>query len=290
MTAFTVVRPGPLTLVQDLGRPGLAHLGVGTAGAMDRGALALANQLVGNGPDAAGLEILFGSAEFTTDRPVWVAVTGAWGRVTASGRAVPPRTAELLGAGESLVFGSAEHGIRFYLSARGGIEVPMVLGSRSRDTLARLGPAPLSEGDEVAIGATTAGPVPSVDLVPIGAPPVDVATLEVRSGPRRDWFTQDAWAAILNNDWQVSQRADRSGMRLEGSALQRSRTGELPSEGMVPGAIQVSPDGAPTILAVDHPVTGGYPVIAVVTDGSLDILAQLRPGQGIRFRLATGRS
>ena len=289
MTALTIVKSGPLTLVQDLGRPGLAHLGVGAAGAMDRAALALANRLVGNRPDAAGLELLFGGAEFATDSAVWVATTGAWGSVRANGRVVPPNTAVLLGAGETLAFGPAEHGIRYYLAVRGGIAVAPVLGSRSRDTLAGLGPTPLRDGDVVPIGHDPVDPVPPVDLVPVDAPTVHAAIIDIRPGPRRDWFVEDSWTALLDDDWRVSQRADRSGIRLDGPTLQRSKSGELPSEGMVPGAIQVSSDGAPTILAADHPVTGGYPVIAVVTDVALDALAQLRPGQGIRFRLATGR-
>ena len=289
MTQLTVGRPGPQTLIQDRGRPGLAHLGVGAAGAMDREAHALGNRLVGNPANAAGLEILLGGADFTTDSAVWVAVTGAWGSVIAGGNPVPPHVAVLLNAGDTLAFGPAEHGIRYYLAVRGGIGAAPVLGSRSRDTLAQLGPAPLAQNDVVPVGTEPQAPVPVVDVVPVDAPSGDTATLEVRPGPRRDWFAEAVWAEFLDGTWLVSQRADRSGLRLDGPALQRSTAGELPSEAMVPGAIQVSPDGAPTILAVDHPVTGGYPVIAVVTDESLDVLAQLRPGQGIRFRLATGR-
>ena len=289
MTRLTVVRSGPLTLVQDRGRPGLAHLGVGAAGAMDRAALALANRLVGNDADAAGLEILFGGAEFAADGPVWIAVAGAWGEVAVDGRPIEPHTATRLAAGETLAFEAAGHGIRYYLAVRGGIEAPRVLGSRSRDTLASLGPEPLAEGDALPIGPEPAGPVPPVDLVPVDPPATGTATLALRPGPRREWFAPAAWESLLHSEWRVSPRSDRSGVRLEGPMLDRADARELPSEGMVPGAIQVSPDGAPTILAADHPVTGGYPVIAVVTDESLDALAQLRPGQPIRFLLAIGR-
>lgn len=289
MTRLKVIVAGPLSLVQDLGRPGLAHLGVGSAGAMDRAALALANRLVGNDAHAAGLELLFGGAEFEADAPLWLAFSGASGSVTAGGRLVEPRTATRLVRGERLVFGVAERGIRYYLAVRGGIDVAPVLGSRSRDTLAALGPPPLAEGDALPIGAEPATPIPPVDLVPVDAPPEGTVLIELRPGPRRGWFTEEAWRLLLREDWRVSPRSDRSGARLEGPVLERTDARELPSEGMVPGAIQVSPDGAPTILAVDHPVTGGYPVIAVVTDASLDALAQLRPGQIIRFRLATGR-
>lgn len=256
---------------------------------MDRAALALANRLVGNDADAAGLEILLGGAEFEADAPVWFAVTGARGAVATGDRPVEANTATSLRAGERLVLPMAEHGIRYYLAVRGGIDAPRLLSSRSRDTLASLGPEPLAEGDVLPIGPEPATPIPPVDVVPVDAPPEGAVTLEVRPGPRREWFAEASWRALLHDEWRVSPRSDRSGVRLEGPVLVRTEARELPSEGMVTGAIQVSPDGAPTILAVDHPVTGGYPVLAVVTDASLDALAQLRPGQPIRFRLATGR-
>jgi len=290
VTSLFVVEPGPLTLVQDQGRPALAHLGVGASGAMDRAALDLANRLVGNAADAAGLEILFGGLAVRPTSAVWVATAGAWGRVAIDGNEIPPHTATLVSAGATLSFDSATHGIRYYLAIRGGVAVPPVLGSRSRDSLAHLGPVALTAGDSVPLGAEPASVVPPNDLIPFTPPATSTVTLGVRPGPRRDWFTEGSWEKLFSEEWRVSPRSDRSGVRLEGVALSRVHSRELPSEGMLPGAIQVSPDGAPTILAVDHPVTGGYPVIAVVTDESLDALAQLRPGQPISFRLATGRS
>lgn len=256
---------------------------------MDRGALALANRLVGNDPDAAGIELLLGGAQLEADGPLWFAVAGAWGDVTAGCRAVEPNTTTRLDAGERLAIPLAGRGIRYYLAVRGGIDFPPVLGSRSRDTLAELGPEPLRSGEVVPVGPEPATPIPLVDVVPVDAPIEGGVVLEVRPGPRRDWFTESSWGALLKTEWHVSPRSDRRGVRLEGPALERTDARELPSEGLVPGAIQVSPDGAPTVLAADHPVTGGYPVIAVVTDASLDLLAQVRPGQPIRFRLATGR-
>jgi len=289
VTRLTVIQAGPLTLVQDRGRLGLAHLGVGAAGAMDRGALNLANRLVGNDPDAAALEILLGGAELEADGPLWFAVTGARGTVTVGGRAAEPNTATLLPPGGRLELAFAERGIRYYLAVRGGIDLPPVLGSRSRDTLAELGPEPLRSGQVVPVGPEPTTPIPPVDVIPVDAPTDTTVHLELRPGPRRDWFVDAAWQALFETEWHVSPRSDRRGVRLDGPPLERTDLRELPSEGLVPGAIQVSPDGAPTILAVDHPVTGGYPVIAVVTDASLDALAQLRPGQPVRFRLATGR-
>ncbi|THG29793.1 biotin-dependent carboxyltransferase family protein [Naasia lichenicola] len=289
MNAFEVVAAGPMTLVQDGGRPGLAHLGVGASGAFDRGAARLANRLVGNRSGAAVLEVLVGGLEIRFDSDAWVAVTGAWGPITAMG-AVEPHTPTLVPAGRTLRIGTAEHGIRWYLAVRGGIAANPVLDSRSRDTLAALGPAPLAEGDRVLVGGDIEGPVPGIDLVPVDPPADGPVRISVRPGPRADWFSSDAWSLMLESAWTTSPRSDRTGIRLEGPTLERARTGELPSEGMIPGAIQVSPDGVPTILGVDAPVTGGYPVLAVVTDGSLDALAQLRPGQPVRFTLATGRS
>lgn len=288
--ALEVIETGPLALVQDLGRPGYAALGVGASGAMDRAALALGNRLVGNPEGAAGLELLFGGlcARFTG--PGWIALTGAWAPATIGGRPIEPHTATLVESGDELRIGAPSAGVRCLLAIRGGLEVAPVLGSRSRDTLAALGPAPLVPGDRLAIGAEPTDPVPAVDVVPIGPPTDARVDLAIRPGPRREWFTDAAWRALTAVDWTVSPRSDRTGIRLDGPALDRRVPGELASEGMLPGAIQVSPDGAPTILGPDHPVTGGYPVIAVVTDTSLDALAQLRPGQPVRFVLVAGEA
>lgn len=289
MIAIEVLDPGPLALVQDAGRPGLSRLGVGASGAMDRGALALANRLAGNPQHAAGLELLFGAARFRAEERLWIALTGAWVDARVDGRPVEPHTATAIPAGATLDLGSPTHGARVYLAVRGGIDLPPVLGSRSRDTLAALGPAPLAAGARVPVGPEPALPVPAVDVVPVGPPPDGEVTLGIRPGPRRDRFADSAWAALLEAAWTVTPRSDRTGIRLEGPGLARLDDRELPSEAMIPGAMQVSPDGAPTILGPDHPVTGGYPVPAVVVDASLDALAQLRPGQPVRFRLATGR-
>jgi allophanate hydrolase subunit 2 len=170
--------------------------------------------------------------------------------------------------------------------------VPAVLGSRSRDTLAGLGPEPLRAGHVLPLGPEPAIAVPVGDLVPVDPPTDGVVELGVRPGPRHEWFTAAAWQLLLTSEWTTSARSDRTGVRLEGPALDRvpDLVGvELASEGMLRGSIQVSPDGAPTVLGPDHPVTGGYPVIAVVVDSALDRLAQLRPGQPVRLRLVAGR-
>jgi biotin-dependent carboxylase-like uncharacterized protein len=297
-----VLDAGVLALVQDLGRPGLAALGVSHSGAADRAAHRLANRLVGNPDDAAALEVLLGGLRLVLPHGSWVAVTGAVGPLSLDGRAIEPHTAVQVGgrpgaavgasAGAELRLGPAVRGLRYTVAVRGGIAVPAVLGSRSRDTLAALGPEPLHPGDRLPIGPEPATGVPLVDVVPVDSPPDGIVELGVRPGPRHDWFTTAAQQLLLTSEWITSARSDRTGVRLEGPMLERrgDREGvELASEGMLAGGIQISPDGAPTVLGPDHPVTGGYPVIAVVVDASLDLLAQLRPGQRVRLRLIAGR-
>jgi biotin-dependent carboxylase-like uncharacterized protein len=276
--------------VQDLGRPGLAHLGVSGSGAMDRAAHTLANRLVGNPESAAALEVVLGGLRLDLPAGCWVAVTGAWGPVSLNAEPLEPHTAARSdeGGGE-LFLGPATQGVRYSVALRGGLAVPATLGSRSRDTLAALGPEPLSEGDVLPLGLEPTDPVPPADLVPVDPPPSGLVELGVRPGPRLDWISEDARALLFSSEWTTSARSDRTGVRLEGPALTRARHGELASEGMMAGSIQVSPDGAPTVLGPDHPVTGGYPVVAVVAERCLDQLAQLRPGQPVRLRLIAGR-
>jgi biotin-dependent carboxylase-like uncharacterized protein len=296
VSAVQVLDPGARALVQDLGRPGLAHLGVSASGAFDRAAHRLANRLVGNDEGAAALECLLGGLRLALPAGTWVAVTGAWSDavLVTDGRRTPvePHTAVRADAAAELHLGAVTHGLRSTVALRGGLDLPAVLGSRARDTLAALGPEPVRAGDVLPLGPEPASPVPLGDLVPVDPPPDGTVELGVRPGPRHDWFGAAAWEVLLTSEWTTSARSDRTGVRLEGPALARlpDLVGvELASEGMLRGSIQVSPDGAPTVLGPDHPVTGGYPVIAVVVDSALDRLAQLRPGQPVRLRLVAGR-
>jgi allophanate hydrolase subunit 2 len=157
-----------------------------------------------------------------------------------------------------------------------------VLGSRSTDTLSGLGPAPLAVGDRLAVGQAM-GDEPVVDVAPV-AGPQSAPVLRVLPGPRRDLLVPGAWQALVSGRWTVSSDSDRVGVRLTGPALLRAHDAELPSEGLVPGAIQVPPDGTPVLFLVDHPVTGGYPVLAVVVTADLPGAAQLRPGDEVGFR------
>jgi KipI family sensor histidine kinase inhibitor len=285
-SGIRVVEPGLLATVQDLGRAGNASLGIARSGALDRAALRRANRLVGNPEGAAGIEITLGGFRAVAEREVWAALAGAGGAMTLDGRPVDPHTPLLWPAGAELAVGWFAHGARGYLAVRGGIEAPAVAGSRATDVLAGLGPAPLRAGDAVRIGPDPAAPVPVADLAPWGAPADAEIEVDLAPGPRADWFAASAARALFEEAWTVSGAADRVGMRLDGPELVRVREGEVPSEGMVPGALQVPPSGRPTILLADGPVTGGYPVIAVATDAALDALAQARPGTRVRFRHA----
>jgi biotin-dependent carboxylase-like uncharacterized protein len=281
---LTVLAPGPLATVQDRGRPGWAGIGVTTSGAADRAAHGLANRLVGNDPAAATVEVTAGGLRVRAERALLVAVTGAPVPVTVDGRAGPFDAPLTLAAGAELALGRPLVGLRTYLAVRGGIEVPPVLGSRSTDTLSGLGPARLVAGSRLPVGAL-AGDEPVVDVAAV-RPPGSRPELRVLPGPRKDWLAPEAWTALTSREWTVTADSDRVGLRLSGPRLERVHDEELPSEGLVPGAVQVPPDGAPVLFLTDHPVTGGYPVLAVVTSADLSAAAQLRPGDAVLFRAA----
>ena len=277
--ALLVEATGPLALLQDLGRPGLAHLGVSPSGAADRTAHRLANRLVGNAEGAATVEVTLGGLAVRTTTTAFVAVTGAPTTLRVDGVPTASHTTLVLRAGSRLVVEPPPRGLRNHLAVRGGFVVPPVLGSRSRDVLAGIGPAPVAVGDLLPVGAPTA-PLPDADRAPAPTPP---AALAVRPGPRRDWFDEDAWSTLLGAAWTVSADADRVAVRLTGPVLTRAVTDELPSEGLVRGAVQVPASGQPLLFGPDHPVTGGYPVLAVLTAAAADAAAQLRPGDVVRL-------
>ncbi|MER7273729.1 biotin-dependent carboxyltransferase family protein [Dactylosporangium sp. NPDC000244] len=271
---------GPLTTVQDLGRPGFAHLGVARSGALDRPALELGNRLVGNPPGAAGLEITLGPFAAVATRAGTVALTGAAAPLRVGGRPAPLNAPVAVRAGDHVEVGRAISGLRAYLTVGGGLGPDPVLGSRSTDTLSLLGPPVLRAGDRLPLGAPGCEPAP-VDLAPravLGGPIV----LRIAWGPRADLFT-DA-GRLGTGEYTIRSESNRVGTRLDGPALTRADAGELPSEGIVLGAVQVPADGRPLVFLADHPTTGGYPVVAVVRAADLPLLAQARPGDSVRFR------
>ncbi len=280
--ALEVVGVGPLALVQDLGRPGHAAVGVPRSGAADRAALCLANRLVANDDEgAAAIEVLLGGLAVRAHGLRTVALAGAPAPATVDGTPVAHHSVVTLRPGQTLALGPPPTGLRTYLAVRGGLAVDDVLGSVAGDTLSGLGPAPLQPGDVLAVGPEPEHPW-LLDLAPVAPPTGGTVTLRAIPGPRADWVADPT--ALTRTTWTVSSRSDRVGMRLEGEPLRRTDKRELPSEGMVRGAIQVPPGGEPVVFLADHPVTGGYPVVAVVVDADVDRAAQVRPGQSVRFR------
>ncbi|GAA4389764.1 biotin-dependent carboxyltransferase family protein [Actinomadura verrucosospora] len=279
-----VVRPGPLATVQDLGRPGRAHLGVPRSGAADQRAFRLANRLVGNPEGAAGVEFTFGGAALRFHRRAWIAVTGAPVTLRIDGRPHGMNAPCFVGGGAVVELGAPTSGLRSYVAVRGGIAVDEVLGSRSTDLLSGLGPAPLAPGDRLPVGSAGGLRHINVDVVPTVVMP-ETPILRILPGPRDDWFAQDALATLTSALYEVSPDSNRVGVRLNGPPLERARDGELGSEGMVIGSLQVPPSGLPIIFLADHPTTGGYPVVAVLASAAVADAAQLRPGQRLRFRL-----
>ncbi len=281
-----VVRAGPLTTVQDLGRPGLGSIGVTASGAADRASFRLANRLVGNRERAAALEITLGGFEAMATGALTVCVTGAACPLLVDGRASPRNAVLHLADGAVLAVGQATAGVRAYLGVRGGVAVAEVLGSRATDTLAGLGPPQVASGGWVPVGEDVDG-WPLVDAAPAreaGAGPV---VLRAVPGPR----TPQRAGALEGVVWTVSPDSDRVGLRLSGPSpallvgplAQAAADFVGPSEGLVRGAVQMPPSGQPVIFMADHPVTGGYPVLACLLEPDADVAAQLRPGQAVRL-------
>jgi biotin-dependent carboxylase-like uncharacterized protein len=211
-----------------------------------------------------------------------VAVTGAPCPLDRAAAMNAPFTVP---AGGTLTVGAPASGVRTYVAVRGGIAVPPTLGSRSTDVLSGLGPRPLSPGDVLPVGTDHSGPPPPVEVAPVNPPAGGELVVRVTPGPRADWCTPAALRTLRTARFTVTADSNRVGVRLAGPPLARARHEELPSEGMVPGAIQVPPSGQPVVFLADHPVTGGYPVVGVVRTADLPVLAQARPGQRVRFDL-----
>lgn len=289
MITLEILRTGPLALVQDLGRSGLGRLGVSRSGAADRRSHTLANRLVANPDDRATVEVTFGGFSARVHGgDLDIAVTGADTDPAVNGIPFGTNSIHHVRDGQVISLGAPHSGLRTYLAVRGGIDVAPVLGSRSYDVMSAIGPPPLRPGDVIPVGDHT-DDYPELDQAPVAAISEDLLELRVVPGPRDDWFTDPD--ALVHTDWLASDRSDRVGMRLVGRPLEyRWPDRQLPSEGATRGAIQVPPNGQPVILGPDHPVTGGYPVIGVVTHDDADKVAQIRPGQHVRLHWSRPRA
>jgi 5-oxoprolinase (ATP-hydrolysing) subunit C len=304
-----VIRAGLLTSVQDLGRHGCRHLGVALGGALDRLALEVGNRLVGNRPDAAGLEITFGPTVLRFLRATRIAITGSEFGATLDGAPVFSWWSLPVQAGQELTLNAARRGMRGYVCVAGGIDVLPMLGSRSTDLGARfggLGGRALRDGDRLPIGVPMSrarGFDPDAPEFGVKAPewckfnqvdepgrrgrhPSGAAwapPIRVLPGPEYDSFTDTAHDAFWSEEWLVTPNSNRMGYRLAGTALERKQKSDLLSHAVMPGTIQVPPNGQPIVLMSDAQTTGGYPKIGSVIHADLWKLAQIRLNGAVRF-------
>ncbi len=277
--AVEVLDAGTFTTVQDPGRPGYGHLGVPRSGWLDPVAARLANRLVGNPEDAALLENVLGGLELRCAGPLGIAVTGAPVAVSVDGRVVDASGRVAVPAGSRVRLGTPAVGLRCYVALSGGVAVEPELGSRATDTLSGLGPDPLSAGDLLTLGTPYPSPEAGEQVPALVGGPVHLACLP---GPRADFCPPGLADRLAQSRYEAGPDSDRVGLRLRGPVLER-REGEVPSEGMVLGAVQLPPDGQPVVFLNDHPTTGGYPVVAVVSAADVRQCAQVRPGDEVRL-------
>ena len=283
MSHLLIHEPGPLTTVQDLGRPGHLRVGIPASGPVDAEAFALANRLVGNADGAAALEctLMGPRIEFADARTI--AVAGAEMPVTLNGAAVPGWEAVRVGAGDVVKLGAARTGVRAYLAIGGGIETPPALGSRSTYLRGRLGGRALARGDRLPLGTGLAF---AARRVPADRFPdyVSEPEIQVVMGPQDDRFTAAGIAAFLEGPYEMTPQTDRMGARLRGPVVEHVKGHDIISDGVPLGGIQVVGDGQPIVLLVDRQSTGGYTKIATVCSYDIGRVAQIKPGQRLRFR------
>lgn len=277
-----ILRAGLLTMVQDGGRRGYRHLGVGQSGALDLPAFKIANLLVGNQANYAALEITLGqfSAQFT--QPGWIALTGADCSATLDDKPLWVGWRYPVEAGQVLTLNKPLRGMRSYLALSGGIKVPEVLGSYSTDLTAKFGGLngrPLQDGDELNVGE----PLRKLEKCVGVQQMVFNNRIRALPGPEFDEFTKEAQDNFWRTAWQLSPNSNRMGYRLNGHTLERQTDREMLSHGLLPGVIQVPHNGQPIVLMADAHTTGGYPRIACVIAADLYHLAQLRLGESIHF-------
>ncbi|SPL69577.1 5-oxoprolinase subunit B/C family protein [Acinetobacter stercoris] len=288
---FKITAPGLQMLIQDEGRFNQTNIGVGTAGAMDKSSMHIANRIVGNPADTAAIEVLNGGLKAQIQSPAVIAVAGALSKIHV--KFVDGQQADYesyqaiaLDEGDEFQVLTPTAGLRNYLAVRGGLDVKPVLKSCSFDTLALLGPKPLSIGDVVYHGQLNVSDISLHEVAKTDLPKVgDTVELDIVMGPRTDWFDQQSIEVLCQQSWLVTNESNRVGLRLAGeTSLVRKMTQELESEGTCIGALQVPPSGQPVLFMNDHPLTGGYPVIASVAKHHWDVVAQIPAGCHIRFK------
>lgn len=294
-----VLTTGLANSVQDGGRTGLAHLGVGPGGVMDRVAFAVGNALLGNEGDSAAIEVALFPFRIRFGETVTLSVTGADCGASLDGGPLPPWWARAARAGQVLTLAPPRQGARAYLCVAGGIDVPPVLGSRSTDAKSGFGGFEgrgLRRGDRLALGPRARGR--TFDPAGLGAAPPSAVRfarrdrgepvrLRVLPAAEHEGFTDEALADFGTRHWTISAEANRTGYRLEGPALPTRTPFDLFSHGVVPGVVQVPPSGQPIVQLADANTMGGYPKIATVIGADLWKLAQMRPGDRLCFEIVS---
>ncbi len=276
-----IIQAGPLATVQDLGRTGFRHQGVSRAGALDSLSLRIANRLVGNPEDAAGLELLFGNTRIRFLKEIWFAMAGCECFATLNGN-----WTKRARAGDELIISMPRNGLCAYVALDGGIDVPALMGSRSTDVQGGFGGwdgRKLQTGDLLPIGKKNPKQLKNRGVLL----PVLNQQIRVLAGPEVEQFSAQTQNAFFSHGWKVTADSNRMGFRLEGDVLTRTEKADLLSHGVFPGVIQVPPNGQPIILAAEAQATGGYPRIASVIESDLWRLGQLRPGTFVHFKRVT---
>ena len=281
MNVLHVVHVSGFASVQDHGRHGYAHLAVSPSGAFDRASHDYANRIVGNADAAATIELTRASIQFVCDQEVMISVTGAPTSIVIDGRQRETQRAILVPGGTTVLVTAQNLGMRSYLAVRGGIDAEQVMGSAAYDELSKIGTPPLRTGDALRIGAAAASTPAVTRGVSSGVNVSQTATIRVHKGPR--WATCANSETLLTGEYTVTSRLNRIGIRLAGPSISWDTEERLSPEGVITGAIQVATDGQPLIFGPDHPITGTYPVIALVDERDLGVLAQLAPGTTVRF-------
>ena len=284
MSSITFSQASGFITLQDQGRIGFANIAVPTSGAFDQSAHHLGNRLVGNFPGACSIESLRGNFKFSTDTDLVIAVTGAGASVQINGREHEMSRAIYVAANSTVAVKPGSVGLRTYIAIRGNISGDSVMGSNSYDELSQIGTPPIQAGDQFSISNQVAGSI-SGDYFPNFAVSGQ-AEIELEAMPAPRWSGFSNGQTLFDTEYQVTESSNRVGMRLSGPELIWNSKERLASEGVVTGAIQIPVDGMPLIFGPDHPTTGGYPVIAVVSRNSLNLLAQSAPGTKVRFRLS----
>lgn len=290
MRLFHVTKPGLSTTVQDLGRVGLLRYGVPVSGAMDQFSLIAANLLVGNRPDDACLETTLIGPEIEALAETQIPVTGGDCCPKIDGETVPMWHTLNVKKGGVVSFGNMQNGCRAYLPVRGGVNTPLVLGSRStyiRGGFGGLDGRKLRNGD--VIEGFDVSPLSFAYSMPEELVPqlTDCVEARVILGPQADMFTETGVDTFLSAPFRVSSEADRMGYRLEGPKIEHKGKADIVSDALLPGAIQVPMDGKPIILMRDAQTTGGYPKIAVATTPDVSMLGQAGPSCSVRFSKVT---